>query len=997
MLLRPSACRGCDLDTKGSGFAPPEGPVDAELLFLGESLGATEVATGRPFVGDAGSMLQRIFNLLGWERGAQRIGNSVSCRPPNDWLDERAPWYYNALNHCAVHREPLFAENHKVTIALGGTALKVALGLVGQKKIKVADWHGTINQTADGRIVVPTFHPSFLQRGAHNLIGTVLWDLQQAKRAAQDGLPPIDHSLVLDPDLDWFRSWVDTAIAARQQDPWAYPISADVETPDKAHGKDEGEITVEDRSFTILRQNFACHPDEGLTVPQIGPFVDEMSRLYASPGPIWMWNKEYDFPRLVAAGQLHESDQHRVIDLMWLWHALQSDLPRGLGFVAPFYSTYGPWKHLSDSEPAKYGAIDGLQTHRIGFGVLGDLQKLGMYESAMRHVHQLHHQVLKPAQHLGVKIDRSKLTIFSAQLATKASDRLEKLQECFPIDLRNLSPKQGLTKKPADNVLHVKASAFTRKGKKRAGKEVSEIKLDLYKQSVVLEKEIQKEVLCCESCGATEISRKHRCDDRSRTPVPTLRTLGVTRYFWSEPFNPDSWQQVLGYIKHRKHEPGKAKKTHKETTNRETLERLTKTGDPFYKYLLDYRAVQKVKGTYVDGTERRLDDADRVHPEPTFKPSTQRLSYQNPNITNVIQDRGGVESLAAGFRSCVVAGPDCWLLEVDFSGSEAVDVGWLSRDPGYIRLAKLGVHAGLASHILKRPYDPKWSDEDLGKYFKTFKEAEDGSLEQITYNRAKRFVHGYSYGLTTQGMVLQFPEIFPTKKIAEEYAALFRSMAPKVPAWQTTTRELAFKQHYLGGPGAHPFGYKHWFWSVFTYKKITSAQYWSILARWKKAGKEEADCPVTIINGHYFKVQLGEDGKRCVAFMPQSITAGKLKEVMLRLFDPESPSYIGEAYYGQTPLRAPIHDSLLLEIPKKNFDFVASVVYQEMTKPIVQMPCPAAWGIGEYLVTGASAKVGADWQKMQKFVPELGVGSDTVVTAAEPDEADEVEDLGRTA
>ena len=83
-------------------------------------------------------------------------------------------------------------------------------------------------------------------------------------------------------------------------------------------------------------------------MPHAGPYLDELRRLYASPGAIWMWNREYDFPRQVRAELMTERDSTRVVDLMWLWHFLQSDVPRGLGFVAPFYSSYGPWKHLSD-------------------------------------------------------------------------------------------------------------------------------------------------------------------------------------------------------------------------------------------------------------------------------------------------------------------------------------------------------------------------------------------------------------------------------------------------------------------------------------------------------------------------------------------------------------------------------------------------------------------------------------------------------------------------
>lgn len=898
----------------------------------------------------------------------------------------------------------MFNEGHKVVVALGGTALKTALGLLGQKRIRVNDWHGSVRRDPTNRFfVVPTFHPSFLQRGAHNLIGTVLWDLQQAEKASREGIPPATHTLILDPPLDWFNVWVDQVVAARVADPNAFPISSDIETPDKSGGRDEGEITAEDRSFIILRVNVACHPDEGVTVPFVGGYIDALRRLHQSPGKIFGWNFwGYDFERCVASELLKSDDFSRTVDLMWWWHKLQSDLPRGLGFVAPFYSEgVGPWKHIADSEPAKYAAIDAVQTHRIGFGITRDLIKTGMLDSTQRYVHDLMCMALRPAQIVGVQIDRVELLRFKQELGEKATALLEKIGKCVPEGILPLTPKQGLTKKPLDNILHVKATAFTRKGVKRAGKEGSEIKYDLYKRAVVVERTVTKDILVCTSCGSVDVQRRHRCTDKESTPSVGLESRGVTRWFWQEPFNPDSPDQVLSYIKFRKHPVGKSKKSQKDSTNKENLKKLQRTGDPFYSLLLDYRAVVKVKGTYVDGTERRLDKDDRIHPEYTFKPSTSRLSAQNPNITNVVSDRGGPDTLASGFRKCIVASSSNRLLEVDFGGSEAVDFGWWCRDPNYIQLAKLGVHAGLASHILKRPYDPAWSQDDLGKYFKEIKESEDQHVKE-TYTTSKSFVHAFSFGMTIQGMVLQFPHVFHTTKIAEHYAEVFRMMAPKAVPFQRQIRELAFKQHYLGGPGVHPFGFKHWFWSVFTYKKITSAQYWKIIAIARKKGWSDGDAPVANFNGQYFRVNLGEDGKRAVAFLPQSTTAGKLQDVMLRLFDPASPCYIGTIADGVTPLRAPIHDSLLLEIPTRVFELVAEVVFREMQRPFLQMPMPEAWGLGPYLSTGVSAKTGApgaSWAAMEKLaVPgfeELGVGSDRFVSAPNEDEESDLDDFQR--
>jgi uracil-DNA glycosylase len=996
MLPHPDGCRGCPLDERGRGFAPAEGPSASPLLLVGESLGYTEAMMGRPFVGDAGGMLTRLLNLLGWKREALRIHNAISCHPPNDWFDERAPWYFGALQHCPYLEDSLREWDLAVVVPMGATALKRVMHLTHKKKIRIQDFHGAVLREPQGRFwVVPTFHPSYLQRGATNLIGTVLWDLKRAEDAANLGAQPLTHSLVVDPPLDWFRAWVDQVVAARRQEPGAYPISSDIETPDKAGGRDEGEITADDVSYQLLRHNLSCHPDEGVTVPHAGPYLDELRRLYASPGSIWMWNREYDFPRQVQVGLMREEDSGKVVDLMWLAHFLQSDVPRGLGFWAPFYSSHGPWKHLADDQPALYGAIDGLQTHRVGFGVISDLVSQGQYAMAMRHTHQLLTEVLRPAQLVGLKVDRARLTIFKGELREKARERIQRLVAIVPEALAALTPKQGLTRPPAADLLHVKATAFTRKGTPRKGKPTSELKQELYAKARVVEKIVLREVLVCRRCGALEVSRRHRCDPASTGGAGSadrqidLGVATVHRWYWQEPFNPDSPQQVLAYIKHRKHRPGRAKRAKSdESTNRETLERLARsTKDPFYQLLLDYRAINKVIGTYVEGTERRLDADDRLHPVPTFKPSTMRLSYVNPNVTNVVADKGGAEGLAAGFRKCIVASPGCRLLEVDFSAIEAVETGWCASDAEYYRLAKLGVHGALVTHVLGRPYDPSCSDAELRALFTDAKHA-----HPTVYEPAKRYIHGRAYGLTVPGMTLQFPHLFPTHAAAEKYARVFERMAPKVASWQLATQQRAGRQHYLGGSD-HPFRYKHWFWSVYTYKKLTTTQYYRLVAKYKRLGQAP---PLAEINGVWFRVSQGEDAKRVLAFYPQSISAGILKEAMLRLFaERDSPSYLGEVYFGRTPLRAPIHDSLLLEIPDRQWDRTFETVCMEMQRPVVEQPLPAGWARpGEYVAIGVAAKAGHDWAAMDEIaVP--GFAAEWHAEPIEVEDQDDWDDLAR--
>lgn len=331
------------------------------------------------------------------------------------------------------------------------------------------------------------------------------------------------------------------------------------------------------------------------------------------------------------------------------------------------------------------------------------------------------------------------------------------------------------------------------------------------------------------------------------------------------------------------------------------------------------------------------------------------------------------------------------LAEFDFSGIEAVLSGYFMRDPSYMWLAKLGVHAGLASHILGRPYNPAWPLPDLVAYFKEIKRS-----EPVIYDRSKHTTHGKNYGLTIYGMVRNFPESFPTLKVAKHYDAIYAAMAPKLGEWHTHLRERAYAQNYLGGPGDHPFGYKHWFWSVLGFRSIPYNVYLK---------RQRLHEPVTTIQGKYFAITLGEDSKRAVAFYPQSTAAGILKEVMLRLFDPDSPSYIGDAYYGRTPFRAPIHDSLLLEIPVRVWDSVVEKVYREMLMPVKELPLdwvPVAererLGFGPYVTIGVEGKAGADWLHMETIpsptLQELGVSPDGTFFPHEEEEEEEEVSLG---
>ncbi len=79
-----SACPLCDLSRTRKRAVPGEGPVDAEVMFIGEGPGFNEDQQGRPFVGPAGRLLNELLASIGLARDQVYITNVVKCRPPNN-------------------------------------------------------------------------------------------------------------------------------------------------------------------------------------------------------------------------------------------------------------------------------------------------------------------------------------------------------------------------------------------------------------------------------------------------------------------------------------------------------------------------------------------------------------------------------------------------------------------------------------------------------------------------------------------------------------------------------------------------------------------------------------------------------------------------------------------------------------------------------------------------------------------------------------------------
>jgi DNA polymerase len=151
--IRSTHC--CALCPHRTNAVPGEGNPHARLMLVGEGPGATEDATGRPFVGQAGKLLDGILQAIDVPRETVYITNIVKCRPPQN----RKP-LPDEIAACIpyLHRQ-LELIRPKVILALGGTACEAMLGVrksLGELRSKV--------HTFNGIPLVVTYHPAALLR-----------------------------------------------------------------------------------------------------------------------------------------------------------------------------------------------------------------------------------------------------------------------------------------------------------------------------------------------------------------------------------------------------------------------------------------------------------------------------------------------------------------------------------------------------------------------------------------------------------------------------------------------------------------------------------------------------------------------------------------------------------------------------------------------------------------------------------------------------------------
>ena len=153
--------KNCKLKQSASRIVFSEGDNSSQIMLIGEGPGQKEDEAGRPFVGDAGILLNKMLNAIDIVRNKIYITNVVNYRPPNN----RKPETSEIIRYSNFLREHISIIDPKIIILMGSTAMESLLG----SKIKISKERGNWKEIIINNktyLTMITFHPAYLLRQA---------------------------------------------------------------------------------------------------------------------------------------------------------------------------------------------------------------------------------------------------------------------------------------------------------------------------------------------------------------------------------------------------------------------------------------------------------------------------------------------------------------------------------------------------------------------------------------------------------------------------------------------------------------------------------------------------------------------------------------------------------------------------------------------------------------------------------------------------------------
>jgi len=149
----------CELKNNAKKMVFNDGNINSQIMIVGEGPGEKEDEIGKPFVGDAGNLLNKMLSAINVNRENVYITNVVNYRPSNN----RKPTSAEINRYSTYLREHISIINPKILIIMGSTAMEALVG----NNIKISKergkWKEIIIKNKTFKSIV-TFHPAYLLR-----------------------------------------------------------------------------------------------------------------------------------------------------------------------------------------------------------------------------------------------------------------------------------------------------------------------------------------------------------------------------------------------------------------------------------------------------------------------------------------------------------------------------------------------------------------------------------------------------------------------------------------------------------------------------------------------------------------------------------------------------------------------------------------------------------------------------------------------------------------
>jgi len=149
----------CKLKNNASQIVFNDGDYNSNIMLIGEGPGEKEDKIGKPFVGDAGTLLNKMLSAINIKRSKIYITNVVNFRPPNN----RKPNSDETTRYSNFLREHISIVNPKILILMGSTAMESLIG----NNIKISNERGKWKEIIIKNktyLSIVTFHPAYLLR-----------------------------------------------------------------------------------------------------------------------------------------------------------------------------------------------------------------------------------------------------------------------------------------------------------------------------------------------------------------------------------------------------------------------------------------------------------------------------------------------------------------------------------------------------------------------------------------------------------------------------------------------------------------------------------------------------------------------------------------------------------------------------------------------------------------------------------------------------------------